>query len=55
MAQVKDPRLTAQLDELFESGLDPATRCWELGPDGQWTASPKEGEKVLEIEGLIVP
>ena len=31
MAQVKDPRLTAQLNEVFESAMDPATRCWELG------------------------
>jgi polyphosphate kinase len=48
MAQVKDPRLTAQLDELLESALHPATRCWELGPDGQWTASPRRGESVRD-------
>ncbi len=48
LAQVKDPRLTAQLDELFESALDPSTRCWELGPDAQWTASPKEGHSVRD-------
>ena len=30
MAQVKDPRLTAQLNDVFESAMDPATRCWEL-------------------------
>ena len=43
MAQVKDPKLTAQLNEIFESTLDPSTRCWELGPDGQWTAAPQAG------------
>ncbi|WP_099024844.1 RNA degradosome polyphosphate kinase [Mycolicibacterium palauense] len=48
LAQVKDPRLTAQLDGVFESALDPATRCWELQPDGQWAASPKEGETVRD-------
>ncbi|OBA82393.1 RNA degradosome polyphosphate kinase [Mycobacterium sp. 1164966.3] len=48
MAQVKDPRLTVQLDDLFESALDPATRCWELGSDGQWTAAPREGENVRD-------
>lgn len=48
MVQVKDPRLTQQLDELFESALDPATRCWELGTDGQWTASPHEGQSVRD-------
>ncbi|MGH3597794.1 MAG: polyphosphate kinase 1, partial [Mycobacterium sp.] len=48
MAQVKDPRLTAQLDDVFESALDPATRCWELGSDGQWTASPHAGHTVRD-------
>lgn len=48
MAQVKDPRLTAQLDDVFESALDPATRCWELGSDGQWTASPQAGHTVCD-------
>jgi polyphosphate kinase len=43
MAQVKDPRLTAQLSDVFESAMDPATRCWELGVDGHWAASPQEG------------
>jgi len=48
MAQVKDPRLAAQLNDVFESALDPATRCWELGADGNWTASPLEGETVRD-------
>jgi polyphosphate kinase len=48
MAQVKDPRLKSQLNEVFESAMNPATRCWELGADGQWTASPREGETVRD-------
>jgi polyphosphate kinase len=48
MAQVKDPKLTAALDETFESALDPATRCWQLGPDAHWTASPQEGRTVRD-------
>ena len=48
MAQVKDPRLTAQLNDVFESAMDPATRCWELGVDGHWTASPQEGHTVRD-------
>nr|WP_089243093.1 RNA degradosome polyphosphate kinase [Rhodococcus kyotonensis] len=48
MAQVKDPRLTAQLDDIFESALDPTTRCWVLQPDGSWAASPEQGENVRE-------
>jgi polyphosphate kinase len=48
LVQVKDPKLTSYLDDLFESTLDPSTRCWELGPDGQWTASPREGHTVRD-------
>jgi polyphosphate kinase len=48
MAQVKDPRLTAQLNDVFESAMDPATRCWELGTDGHWTASPQAGHTVRD-------
>jgi polyphosphate kinase len=48
MAQVKDPRLTAQLNDVFESAMDPATRCWELGVDGHWTASPQAGHTVRD-------
>jgi polyphosphate kinase len=48
MAQVKDPRLKTQLDEVFDSAMNPATRCWELGADGNWTASPQEGQTVRD-------
>jgi polyphosphate kinase len=48
MAQVKDPRLTDQLNDVFESALDPATRCWELRPDGHWAARPRAGETVRD-------
>ena len=41
MAQVKDRRLTNYLEEIFDSALHPATRSWELGPDGHWTAAPR--------------
>ena len=48
MAQVKDPRLKTQLDDVFDSTMNPATRCWELGADGNWTASPQEGQTVRD-------
>ncbi|WP_370063206.1 RNA degradosome polyphosphate kinase [Mycobacterium sp. MAA66] len=48
MAQVKDPRLTEQLNEVFDSAMDPATRCWELKPDGHWTALPHAGQTVRD-------
>ena len=52
MAQVKDPRLTAQLNDIFESAMDPATRCWELGPDGHWTALPQSGSDGARPPGV---
>ena len=48
MAQVKDPRLSAELNDVFDSALDPATRCWQLGMDAKWTASPQEGHTVRD-------
>jgi polyphosphate kinase len=54
MAQVKDPRLTATLDDVFESALDPATRCWELGADGSWTALPHEGHSVRDHQASMM-
>jgi polyphosphate kinase len=54
MAQVKDPRLTAQMNEIFESAMDPATRCWELGFDGHWTASPREGQTVHDHQASLM-
>ncbi|BBY29250.1 RNA degradosome polyphosphate kinase [Mycolicibacterium sediminis] len=48
MAQVKDRRLASQLNDVFESALDPATRCWELSADGRWTALPHAGETVRD-------
>ena len=48
LVQVKDPRLTSYLDEIFESAMDPSTRCWELGSDGHWTAAPQDGRQVRD-------
>lgn len=50
MAQVKDPRLSGQLNEIFDSALDPTTRCWVLRSDGSWSASPAEGEQVKDYQ-----
>ncbi|MFF2086263.1 RNA degradosome polyphosphate kinase [Nocardia sp. NPDC058176] len=44
MVQVKDPRLTEQLATVFDSALDPMTRCWVLLPDGTWQASPTDAD-----------
>jgi polyphosphate kinase len=54
LAQVKDPRLTAQLGDIFASALDPATRCWELGPQGHWVASPQPGHTVRDHQASLM-
>ncbi|GGP47210.1 polyphosphate kinase [Saccharothrix coeruleofusca] len=46
--RVTDPKLTAQLDEVLDSALEPTTRCWVLRPDGEWEASPSDGSRVRD-------
>lgn len=46
--RITDPKLTAQLDAMFASALDPQTRCWVLEPNGNWTASPADGSTVRD-------
>lgn len=54
MAQVKDPRLTAQMADILDSSLDPTTRCWLLQPDGRWAAAPADGEDVREHQEAMM-
>ena len=44
LVQVKDHKLTAQLDELFESALDPSTR--RSGTRGPMGSGPRRQRKV---------
>ncbi|WP_158843260.1 RNA degradosome polyphosphate kinase [Saccharothrix deserti] len=46
--RVTDPKLTAQLDAMMDSALEPTTRCWVLRPDGEWEASPADGSSVRD-------
>ncbi|WP_106188288.1 RNA degradosome polyphosphate kinase [Umezawaea tangerina] len=46
--RVTGPKLTAQLDDMFDSALEPATRCWVLRSDGEWDASPSDGTVVRD-------
>ena len=48
MVRVTDPRLCAELAGIFESAMDPATRCWVLNGTGDWTASPAESATVRD-------
>jgi len=34
---------------VFDSCLDPATRCWTLGPDGAWSPSPSPDSGVSPV------
>jgi len=54
MAQVKDRRLTDYLNEVFDSAMHPATRCWELGSDGTWTAAPQDGREVRDHQAWLM-
>src|SRR3954471_11216535 len=40
LLRVADPALADQLGAVLDSCLDPATRCWTLGPGGAWSPSP---------------
>jgi len=54
MVQVRDRRLAADLQDIFDSAFDPRTRCWELRPDGGWTALPAAGEEVRDHQRRMV-
>jgi polyphosphate kinase len=41
--------LNAQLSHILDSALDPSTRCWVLGPDGTWSASPAPDAQVDSV------
>ncbi|MEU6642402.1 RNA degradosome polyphosphate kinase [Saccharomonospora sp. NPDC046836] len=48
LVQVQDPKLTTQLDDLFDSALDPQTRCWVLTESGEWVPSPADSVEVRD-------
>jgi polyphosphate kinase len=49
LLRVADPALADQLGEMFDSCLDPATRCWTLQADGGWVPSPPLGSHVERV------
>ncbi len=52
--RVTGPKLTAQLDDMFDSALEPATRCWVLRSDGEWDASPSDGTVVRDHQAEML-
>lgn len=53
LVRVKDPKLTAQLDNIFDSALDPETRCWVLTASGEWTPFPAGGSRVRDHQAEL--
>jgi polyphosphate kinase len=49
LLRVADPRLADKLGEVFDSCLDPATRCWTLHADGSWEPSPPADAELAEV------
>ncbi len=54
LVRVADEVLTAELDAVLDSAMHPATRCWVLGSDGTWTASPADGSQVRDHQVELV-
>ncbi|QFU87241.1 RNA degradosome polyphosphate kinase [Amycolatopsis sp. YIM 10] len=54
LVRVKEPKLTRQLDEIFESALDPATRCWVLTATGEWAPSPADNTEVRDHQVELI-
>jgi len=52
--RITDPRLTEQLDAMFDSALDPATRCWVLEATGNWAASPADSGSVRDHQAQML-
>jgi polyphosphate kinase len=49
LLRVADPALADQLGAVFDSALDPATRCWTLQTDGTWVPSPPPGSDLEKV------
>ncbi len=49
LLRVADPTLSKRLGEVFDSALDPATRCWNLHADGSWEPAPPPDSGVSPV------
>jgi polyphosphate kinase len=53
LVRVKDPKLTAQLDDVLDSAMHPDTRCWELNASGEWAPAPADGSRVRDHQAEL--
>jgi polyphosphate kinase len=49
LLRVADPRLARNLGDMFDSCMDPATRCWTLHAAGPWEPSPAPDSGVSPV------
>ncbi|WP_020671133.1 RNA degradosome polyphosphate kinase [Amycolatopsis nigrescens] len=54
LVKVKDPKLTRQLDDMMNSALHPATRCWVLTSTGEWAPSPTSDSEVRDHQAELL-
>jgi polyphosphate kinase len=54
LVRVGDPKLVGELDAVLDSALDPSTRCWVLGRDGEWVPSPANGSEVRDHQAELL-
>jgi polyphosphate kinase len=50
LLRVCDETARADLQRIFDAALAPGIRCWELGPDGSWTAIDGRDYQVAQLE-----
>ncbi|MFI6030273.1 RNA degradosome polyphosphate kinase [Amycolatopsis magusensis] len=54
LVRVKEPKLARQLDDIFNSALDPSTRCWVLTATGEWAPSPSGDSEVRDHQVELI-
>jgi polyphosphate kinase len=56
LLRIKDPAHLAELAELLELSMDPATASWHLGPDGIWTrhSTGPDGEPLRDLQAYLI-
>src|SRR5215212_502304 len=56
LLRIKTPAHLAELAELLELSMDPATASWHLGPDGVWTrrSTGPDGEPLRDLQAHLI-
>jgi polyphosphate kinase len=56
LLRIKTPAHLAEIAELLELSMDPATASWHLGPDGVWTrrSTGPDGEPLRDLQAHLI-